>query len=102
MANKPNHTTFLSLLTYHISLYYVMRERNPGIKVNPTKHLQQVEHLNKAFEKELTQKYPNWDTESNRKEFKKQIDALTGIYTKNNQRAQGVGILKEIMKKMNY
>lgn len=102
MARKPHHTTFMSLLQYHISLYYVMRERNPGIKSNPVKHIEKVRVLEQEFKKELTKLYPDWDLEECREAYRKQIDLLTCVYTKAADKERGAKIFGELAKSMNY
>lgn len=82
MAKKPKHTTIEHLIQYTISLYYVQRERDPGLKADLEKNIEVANRIEAEYHKELLKKYPEWDTEENRRRVRSNINYLTGIYTK--------------------
>lgn len=81
MARQPTHKTSHHLLLYHISLYYVMRERIPGIKFRVSDHIIEIEKEECRYHQQLA-KFPDWNTEENRGRLRRDIDFLTGVFSK--------------------
>lgn len=102
MARKPKHKTFNDILQYYINLYYVVRERNPGIKQSEDKHIHKIELAESDYHKELERHYPQWDTEENKARFRTEIDFLTSAYTNiqiNKSKKIDLKALKEKLKR---
>ncbi len=102
MAKHPIHKTIQNLLQYYLSLYYLIRENNPNLRLNEKKHISEIERLERAYHKDIYLKYPQWDTEENKAQLKKDIDFLTQVFTRQEQerqKQQSINELKESIKK---
>ncbi len=87
------------MLSYYISLYYIIRERNQGIKFRPEDHLREVMKLEKDFHKKIANRYPQWNNEENRNSLKEEIDFLTGVISKQKSVEQKKKTLKGLKEK---
>lgn len=87
------------MLSYYISLYYIVRERNPGIKFKPEDHMAEVVKLEKDFHKKIASRYPEWDSEENRNALRGEIDFLTGVISKQKAQEQKKQTLKGLKEK---
>lgn len=82
MPRPVKLSTFSDLIHYHLSLYYIQRERYPHLKHDLKKHYKIVLLKEKHFHQDIERRYPEYNTEENKGELRRQIDFLTGVFTK--------------------
>ena len=80
MPKKKNLQSIQDLIQYYMSLYYVMRERNPRIKFRHQEHITQIEIIEAMYHRQLDKDYPQWDSEEARGYFRQQVEFLTKVY----------------------
>ena len=74
-----------------------MRERNPGIKQNPKKHIYETEELEHKFHRTLEKrKYEEWNIEENRGQFRKEVDFLTGVFSGTDKQKEKNSLLEAL------
>lgn len=81
-GRKPTHQNLNQLISYCILKYYRERDKDKTIKLNPEKHLKLANQTIKYYHNELQNTYPQWDDDEARGAVRKQIDFLTGVFTK--------------------
>ena len=95
----PKFPNIQTLLQYYISQYYLMRSQHPGIKQDPKKHKKEILQIEGHYKRELRKKLPDLNSEENQNQFRKEIDFLTGIFSKEEKEKRRKEELKLLLKK---
>jgi hypothetical protein len=93
MASPPKYKSIADLIQFYINKYYLKREEIPGLKHSQKEHLNEIEKVSKQYQKQLSK--TEWDNEENREQFKKEIDFLTKVFTKQRQEEERKKALQE-------
>lgn len=91
MPRPPKLNTLQDLIHYFLSHYYIMRERNQGIRYDHKRHYSKTLTIEKNYHLELERRYPQWNAEEARRELRVNIDFLTGVFTQQEKLEAGKG-----------
>jgi hypothetical protein len=99
-VKRPEFQTIQDNIQYHVSVYYVARERHPNISSNLERHINLFLKVEKDFHKHLSRYYPEWDNEENRGKLREQVDFLTQIFTRQKKEQENKARLAEMRSKL--
>ena len=82
---KTTHENISQLVQRWISRYYELLTKQPEVRGDQTSHLKYTNEINKEYLKDLNKHYRRellTPHEGDEDQFKRQIDFLTGVYTR--------------------
>lgn len=90
MIIPKKYTNIDHMVHFYLNLYYEEVEKNPHLRTNTENHIHEINRIDEAFKKTLSNHYNRklFDYEENKDKFLTKIDDLTQVFTNIKKKAE--------------